>query len=103
VSALRVMLVGADGQVALACRRAVPANVDLHVFGRADLDIADEAGVASGVAKLRPDLIINAAAYTAVDKAESEPDAARRANSVGPRNLARALSSLPAGRMIHLS
>lgn len=103
MSARRVLLVGASGQVGRACQAIAPADVDLTNFSHSELDIADEARVSAVVAELRPDLIINAAAYTAVDKAESNVDAARRGNVDGPRNLAAALAREPTGRLIHLS
>jgi dTDP-4-dehydrorhamnose reductase len=81
----------------------VPADIELHVFARADLDIEDAARVAARIEHLRPDLVINAAGYTAVDKAESDPGAARRGNLDGPRNVAVALARLQGARMIHLS
>src|SRR4051812_35433204 len=99
----RVMLVGAGGQVGRACAALAPADVELVSFGHADLDITDTARVAECVASTRPAVIINAAAYTAVDKAESDADNARRANALGPRNLAAALARLQQGRLLHIS
>jgi dTDP-4-dehydrorhamnose reductase len=100
---MRVLLVGARGQVGTACRVQAPAGVDLIALGHDDLDIADAAAVSGRVAELRPDLIINAAAYTQVDKAESEREAAHIGNMRGPANLAGALARVPLGRLIHLS
>ena len=100
---MKILVAGASGQVARALlERAGAADVDLVACGRPDLDIADEASVAAALDAARPDLVINAAAYTAVDKAEAEPDEARRANAVGPRVLAAATASLNVP-IIHLS
>jgi dTDP-4-dehydrorhamnose reductase len=69
---------------------------------RGDLDIADSEGVARRIAGIAPSLVINAAAYTGVDAAESEPLAANAANAAGPEHLAQACRDLGA-RLIHIS
>ena len=103
MGARRVLLAGASGQVGLACARLAPAGVEMLALGHAEFDIGDAAAVSARIAQFQPDLIINAAAYTAVDKAESEHDAARRGNAAGPANLAAALAGRPDARLIHLS
>jgi dTDP-4-dehydrorhamnose reductase len=70
---------------------------------RSKLDIGDEAAVRATVLAFQPSLIVNAAAYTAVDKAETEPQQAERANSHAPGYLAKALKSQRGGRLIHVS
>ena len=80
------------------CPRDVEAVACTHV----DLDVADAAAVHERILRERPALIVNAAAYTAVDKAESEPEAARAINAEGPRHLAAAAGEIGA-RLIHLS
>jgi len=67
-----------------------------------ELDITDQPAVARFVRELRPHLIVNAAAYTAVDRAESEPDLARAVNAFGVRNLAAAARDADA-RLIQIS
>jgi dTDP-4-dehydrorhamnose reductase len=99
----RVLVVGAAGQVGRALRLAAPAGVELHAVTHAELDIGAAAQVANFVAELEPTVIINAAAYTAVDKAETEPEAAARVNAEGVRNLANALLPLAQARLIHIS
>jgi len=99
---MKVMITGAHGQVGRALLKVVPANVAVVAVARADLDIADERAVASFIRLTHPDLIINAAAYTAVDKAESEPEAAELANATGPRNLAMAAAAIES-RLLHIS
>lgn len=69
---------------------------------RAALDLSDEAAIRKTVRTLRPDLIVNPAAYTAVDKAESEPDLAYAINADAPRILAEEAAELGA-RMVHYS
>jgi dTDP-4-dehydrorhamnose reductase len=99
---MKVLITGAQGQVARALMKSVPAGVAAVSLPRAQLDIGDERAVLSAIQSHGPDLIINAAAYTAVDRAESEPEAAARANAAGPRHLALALQA-SAGRLLHLS
>ncbi len=100
---MRVLLVGSSGQVGRACQRTVPAHVELRACTHADLDITNAADVARVVDEFRPDLLVNTAAYTAVDKAESEEAAARLGNAEGPRNLAEAIARHPGARMLHIS
>ena len=99
---MKVMITGAHGQVGRALLKLVPANVAVVAVARADLDIADERAVASFIRLNHPDLIINAAAYTAVDKAQSEPEVAELANATGPRNLALAAAAIES-RLLHIS
>src|SRR3546814_8316543 len=80
----------------------VPTGITLVTLDRAALDIGDEKAVLARVDVERPDLILSAAAYTAVDKAENEQDAAARINTKGPGNLATAAAGLGA-RLAHVS
>lgn len=100
--AMKVMITGAGGQVGRALLDAVPDNVAAVACTRADLDISAGEAVREYVRHHRPAVIINAAAYTAVDKAESEPDAAQRINSEGPGHLAAAARECGA-RLLHIS
>ena len=97
----RWLITGAGGQLGTDLRAAL-AGEDVHPLRRADLDIADAAAVAGVIAHVRPDVVVNAAAYTAVDAAESDEDAAYRVNATGPAVLAAALSGT-AARLIHVS
>jgi len=99
---MKAMITGAGGQLAGALAEAAPAGWTVTALSRAQLDIADEAAVAKAVSALAPDLILNAAAYTAVDRAENEAAAAFAANRDGPRHIAEAASAAGA-RMIHIS
>ncbi len=99
---MRVLVTGAGGQVGRALLEAAPAEMEVIGCGHADLDIADAEAVRESVAKHCPQWIINAAAYTAVDKAESEPDLAQSINAAGARHLAAATRGSGA-RLIHLS
>ena len=99
----KVLVAGSGGQVARALAASVPRDrIALTCLGRPDLDIRDPNSIAQAIAMVSPDLIINAAAYTAVDQAESEEDEACRLNAVAPCNLARAGAARGAP-IIHLS
>ena len=100
---MRALLVGSSGQAGQACLKSVPAHVELRACTHADLDITNPAQIAAVVDEFRPDVLINTAAYTAVDKAESDEPAARAGNADGPRLLAAAIARQPGARMIHVS
>jgi dTDP-4-dehydrorhamnose reductase len=85
---VRILLTGSNGQVGWELARLLEGRADVVACDRERLDITDREAVARTVAAVRPDAIINAAAYTAVDKAESEPEAARAANALAPGFLA---------------
>jgi dTDP-4-dehydrorhamnose reductase len=87
---MRILVAGREGQVARAlAARAGAAGLDLLAVGRPDLDLATGAGLDRAMA-WRPDVVVNAAAYTAVDRAESEPEAAFAVNRDGAARLASA-------------
>src|SRR5688572_22434640 len=93
---MRIAVTGTRGTLGSALyRHASAAGHTVLPLNRPDCDITDPASVASAVSSLRPDLVINPAAYTNVDGAESEPDVAMAINGLGPRNLA--LSCAAAG------
>ena len=81
---IRVLVTGARGQVGAEVARELDGRADVHAFDRATLDLAQPAAIAARVRAIRPDVIVNAGAYTAVDRAESEADAARAINAVAP-------------------
>lgn len=101
---MRILLLGANGQVGFALHRSLVAHGEVVPTTRsgrlpgsnAACETADfdrPASLAGVVARVSPDIVVNAAAYTAVDKAESEPDAAHRANAESVGALARACAS----------
>jgi len=99
---VKVFLSGAHGQVGQALLSTIPADASVDAVGHSDLDIADAAGVHARIESSRPDVIVNCAAFTAVDRAEADPQAAHRVNAEGPAILAR--TAMAAGcRLIHLS
>jgi dTDP-4-dehydrorhamnose reductase len=85
---LRILLTGRNGQVGSELERALPALGDLVAVDRGTLDLSDPAVIRRVVERERPSVIVNAAAYTAVDKAESERDAATSVNARAPGVLA---------------
>jgi dTDP-4-dehydrorhamnose reductase len=99
---MKVFIAGAAGQLARELLHTVPADCQAVAAGRGKLELADPRQVTAVIAELRPQLIINTAAYTAVDRAESEADAAFAVNAIGAANLARAARAVGA-RMIQVS
>lgn len=97
-----VMLVGAGGQLGQELQRSVPQEFNCVALSHAQLDIADAGAVATALSGIVPQLIINAAAYTAVDRAESEPQAAYRGNVDGPLLLAKECAQRDI-RLLHIS
>jgi dTDP-4-dehydrorhamnose reductase len=100
---VKVLVTGAAGQVGQALLQSAPPGAELAAFTRGQLDISDPAAVRAAVTAFAPDVILNAAAYTAVDRAETEPALAEAVNAAGPRHLAEAARALPACRLVHLS
>lgn len=85
---MRVLVIGKSGQLAWELQRTCPDSVELTALGRAEADIRDFAAMAEVIKRLQPACVINASAYTAVDKAESEPQEAYAVNSDGVLGLA---------------
>jgi dTDP-4-dehydrorhamnose reductase len=98
----KAVVVGAGGQLGRELVRCADPALECIPMQRAQLDIGDQQAVVARLGELAPQVVINAAAYTAVDSAESEPEAAHRANADGPACLARACAQLGA-RLIHVS
>lgn len=98
----KVLVPGAGGQLASELLCTAGPKVACVAFAQQQLDIGDADAVARHLAEQAPGLVINAAAYTAVDAAESDAAAANRANAEGPANLARACRDLGV-RLIHVS
>ncbi len=99
---MRILLTGANGQLGWEMQRVCPAHVELVALGRDGLDVRDRGAVIAKVAEVKPDWIVNAAAYTAVDKAESDEAGAAAINVDGVRHLAEAAADSGV-RLAHVS
>jgi len=101
---VRLVVTGRDGQVAQSLvehARDLP-GIDVIAVGRPDLDLGDPDSVDAALAATRPDIVVSAAAYTAVDRAEEEPDLAFAVNATGAGAVARAAKRLGVP-VLHLS
>jgi dTDP-4-dehydrorhamnose reductase len=85
---LRLLVTGSTGQIGWQLQRTLAPLGEVTACSRAQLDLADPEAAAKFVRELAPDIVVNAAAYTAVDKAESEPELAHTVNSVAPGRIA---------------
>jgi dTDP-4-dehydrorhamnose reductase len=110
---MKVILTGGAGQLGQALRRSAPAAIGGRAMelitttrsggeGAIALDLADAAACRALVEQHQPDWVINAGAYTAVDKAESDPELAHAVNAAAPGALAKALAST-GGRLLQVS
>lgn len=99
---MNLVIIGKNGQLAWELQKTVPRGIHLTALSSADLDITHDEAVHETLRALRPTIVVNAAAYTAVDKAESEVEPAYKVNEAGVKNLATACKALGA-RVIHVS
>jgi dTDP-4-dehydrorhamnose reductase len=107
---MKVLLTGGAGQLGQALRQQVPAGVELIATSRSGdggagllpLDLADAGACRAAVRSHRPDWVLNGGAYTAVDKAETEPELALAVNGGAPRAFAEALLDT-GGRLLQVS
>lgn len=99
---LKILITGAQGQLGRTLQQLSPLHWTVTALGSGQLDITDAPAVRERVGALRPDLIVNAAAYNEVDRAEQERERAFAVNALGPLNLARAANEAGA-RLVHVS
>ena len=99
---LTALVTGAGGQLGRELQLTTPAGWAVAALDRATLDIADTVSLRAALDRVRPAAVINAAAYTAVDKAETEAELAARSNAEGPAVLAGACADLGI-RLVHIS
>ncbi len=99
---MKILITGANGMLASSVRKRLANGNELICTDVADLDITDLEAVKKKVAEIKPEYIINCAAYTAVDKAEDNYDIADKINGDGPRNLAIA-AKIEDATLIHIS
>ncbi|MBN9316328.1 MAG: dTDP-4-dehydrorhamnose reductase [Devosia sp.] len=99
---MKLLILGRDGQVGTALTQVLAPLGAIAAYGRQGADFSHPADLEGVVKREQPDVIVNAAAYTAVDRAESEPELARLVNTEGPAVLARVAAETGAW-MIHYS
>lgn len=91
---MKLLISGANGQLGLALTRRLSGEHDVLALGRDEFDLADANACRETLQREQPDVLLNCAAYTAVDRAESEPELAYAINAEGPAHLARACNDL---------
>lgn len=99
---MRLAVTGAKGQVSTALLEKAGPQFEILALGRPAFSLEDRDSVLGGIEAARPDVVVNAAAYTAVDKAESEEDLAMRVNGAGAGYVAEAAARIGAP-LLHLS
>jgi dTDP-4-dehydrorhamnose reductase len=99
---MAVLITGGSGQLGRDCAATLSAVGRVIVLARRDLDISDDIRVREVLGTLRPAVIVNCAAFTAVDACESRPDDAWRVNALGPAVLARMAGTL-GSLLVHFS
>jgi len=99
---VKILLTGKNGQVGWELERCLLPRGRVFAFDRASLDLTDPDQIVARVRELKPELIVNAAAYTAVDRAESEPEIAMQINTAAPGILAEEAKRLGA-LLVHYS
>lgn len=99
---MKLLLTGCNGQLGFELQRSLAPLAELVAIASADCDLSDEAALRSLIQKVKPDGIINPAAYTAVDKAETDTEQARKVNTDAPRIMGEEASKLGAF-VIHFS
>ena len=99
---MKILIVGKNGQVGHALQRSLAPLGELVAVDRQQCDLARPSTIEATLGVHQPDIIINAAAYTAVDKAEAEPELAMQVNGAGPERLAQAANASGA-LLVHYS
>ncbi len=99
---MKILLTGCDGQLGSCFLDRVPKDWEILATDYKDLDITSAEAVSAAFASFKPDAVVNAAAYTAVDKAEDDEDMARAINAMGPKYLAETCAANNAF-MVHVS
>lgn len=99
---MNVLIIGKSGQLASELVAEKPENIELLCLGREEVDITSIESLNKSITEFQPDIIINASAYTAVDKAESEEKAAYAINQYAVQNIAK-LAKKHKARLLHVS
>ncbi len=99
---MKILIAGSGGQLGLDCRKILGKKHHLLTPTRAELNLCDKSSVITSITAAKPEVVINCAAYTAVDLCEKEEELCRKVNSDGPRFLAQACREA-GSRLIHIS
>ncbi len=99
---MRIAVTGSKGQVAMSIIERSDRDIEVIPLSRPAFALEDRQAVLAGIEAVRPDVVVNAAAYTAVDKAEAEEDLAVRVNGEGAGHVAEAAAKIGAP-LLHLS
>ena len=99
---MKIVLLGKNGQLGWEFERSLPALGNVIALDREELDLRDLHGVQSILSELKPDVIVNASAYTDVDRAEKEPELAMQVNALAPGVMAEVSRTLGAV-LVHFS
>ncbi|TRV46847.1 MAG: dTDP-4-dehydrorhamnose reductase [Microcystis panniformis Mp_MB_F_20051200_S9] len=98
----KVLLIGAKGQVGQELQLTLPQLGEVISIGREELDLTNSKKISQLIREIHPDYLVNAAAYTAVDKAETEPDLAYSINAIAPKIMAESAEKIKA-KFLHIS
>ena len=99
---MKILLIGKNGQIGSELAKRLPSLGQVTAIGREECDLTDRVWLRTTIRLLEPQLIVNAAAYTAVDRAEDHPMLARAVNALAPVIMAEEAAKLGA-RLIHYS
>ena len=99
---MKILLIGTTGQVGSELQQTLPQIGEVTSLGRSELDLRDRQQIQQQIARHQPDVIVNAAAYTAVDKSETEPEMAMAINAHAPKAIAIAARNIGA-KVLHIS
>ncbi len=99
---MKILITGANGQLGRELQRAVPSGWSVVVANSADCDITDHSSVARLIEEVKPDAVVNCAAYTAVDRTENEREKADAVNWLAVENLARVAKAADVA-LVHIS
>jgi dTDP-4-dehydrorhamnose reductase len=91
---MKILLIGSNGQVGWELQRSLTILGDVRSLDRPELELSDADNLRAAIRQFQPDLLVNAAAYTAVDKAETEPQIAMQVNADAPRVMAEEMNRL---------
>ncbi|MBE5228222.1 MAG: dTDP-4-dehydrorhamnose reductase [Microcystis aeruginosa PMC 728.11] len=98
----KVLLIGAKGQVGQELQVTLQSLGEVISIGREELDLTNSEKISQLIREIHPDYLVNAAAYTAVDKAETEPDLAYSINAIAPKIMAESAEKIQA-KFLHIS